>query len=84
LSVWHNGHVEEKGKIRLDPSRNPMAFDVEFQEGKHQGTTNLAIYAWDGAALKLCWVRDGDKHPPDFGTKPGDNRALLTLNRQAQ
>jgi RNA polymerase sigma factor (sigma-70 family) len=84
ISTWHNGHVEEKGKIKLDPSRNPMKFDVEFQEGKHKGTTNLAIYAWDGAALKLCWVRDGDKHPTDFGTKPGDNRALLILNRQAQ
>ena len=46
------------------------------------GKTDLAIYAWDGANLKLCWVKDGDKHPTDFATKPGDKRVLLILKRQ--
>jgi uncharacterized protein (TIGR03067 family) len=82
FSIWHGGHVEEKGKIKLDPSKKPTEIDFEFQEGKHEGKTNLAIYAWDGASLKLCWVGNGDQHPTDFGTKPGDNRVLLILKRQ--
>ena len=81
FEVWHNGHVEEKGTIRLDPSKNPMVIDFQFKEGTKKGKTDLAIFAWDGAKLKLCWVRDGDKPPADFTTKPGDNRALVVLNR---
>ena len=82
FGLWHDGHVEESGKIKLDPAKNPMEIDFEFRDGKRKGKTDLAIYAWDGANLKLCWVRDGDKHPTDFTTKPGDNRALLILNRE--
>jgi RNA polymerase sigma factor (sigma-70 family) len=82
FSLWHGGHLEEKGAIRLDPARSPMELDLQFQEGKHEGKTDLAIYAWDGANLKLCWVGGGDKHPADFTTKPGDNRILLVLKRQ--
>jgi RNA polymerase sigma-70 factor (ECF subfamily) len=82
FSILHNGHVEEKGTIKLDPSRNPREIDFHFQEGKHEGKTDLAIYAWEGANLKLCWVRDGDKHPTEFATKPGDGRVLLILKRQ--
>jgi RNA polymerase sigma factor (sigma-70 family) len=82
FSIWHHGHVEVKGTIRLDPSKNPREIDFQFQEGKHAGTTDFAIYAWDGANLKLCWVRDGDKHPTEFATKPGDGRVLLILKRQ--
>jgi hypothetical protein len=52
------------------------------QDGKKDGKTDLAIYAWDGANLKLCWVRDGDKHPSEFATKPGDKCVLVILKRQ--
>ena len=82
FSIWHNGHAEEKGKIKLDPSGNPMKIDFQFLEGKHEGKTDFAIYAWDGANLKLCWSGGGDKHPTDFATKPDDNRVLLVLKRQ--
>ena len=70
------------GNIKLDPSKNPMEIDFEFQDGKREGKTDLAIYAWEGANLKLCWVRDGDKHPSEFATKPGDKRVLVILKRQ--
>ena len=72
---------KEKGKIKLDPAKNPTEIDFQFEEGRHKGKTDLAIYAWDGANLKLCWVRDGDKHPTEFGTKPDDKRVLLLLKR---
>jgi RNA polymerase sigma factor (sigma-70 family) len=82
FSIWHGGHLEEKGTIKLDPTKSPMRIDFQFKEGKREGKTDLAIYAWDGANLKLCWVRDGDKSPTDFTTKPGDKRVLLILKRQ--
>lgn len=82
FSIWHGGKVEEKGTIKLDPSKDLTKIDFQFQEGRHAGKTDLAIYAWDGADLKLCWVREGDKYPTDFATKPGDERVLLTLKKQ--
>jgi uncharacterized protein (TIGR03067 family) len=82
FSIEHGGHVEERGTIRLDPSKEPSEIDLQFQEGKHEGKTDLAIYAWDGANLKLCWVREGEKRPTDFTTKPGDHRVLMVLKRQ--
>jgi uncharacterized protein (TIGR03067 family) len=82
FEVWHNGHVEEKGTIRLDPSKNPMLIDFQFKEGRKKGKTDLAIFAWEGVKLKLCWVRDGHQPPADFTTKSGDNRVLVILNRQ--
>ena len=82
FGIWHGDHVEMSGNIKLDPSKNPMEIDFEFQDGKREGKTDLAIYAWDGANLKLCWVRDGDKHPSEFATKPGDKCVLVILKRQ--
>jgi RNA polymerase sigma factor (sigma-70 family) len=82
FSIWHGGHVEEKGKIKLDPSRSPMEIDLQFLDGKHEGMTDLAIYAWDGETLKLCWGKQGSKRPTDFTAKPGDDRILLFLKCQ--
>ena len=82
FSIWHEGHVEERGKIKLDPSKDPKEIDFQFLEGKHEGKADLAIYAWDGEILKLCWGKQGTKHPTDFTTKPNDDRILLFLKRQ--
>jgi uncharacterized protein (TIGR03067 family) len=82
LNTWHGGHVEEKGTIRLDPSRDPKEFDVTFQDGKNAGKTYLAIYTWDGANLKFCMAKQGHPRPTDFTTTPGDNRVLVVVKRQ--
>jgi RNA polymerase sigma factor (sigma-70 family) len=82
FNTWHGGHLEEKGTIRLDPSRNPMEIDLTVLEGKNEGTTHLAIYAWDGANVKFCMVREGHPRPTDFTTKSGDNRVLVIMKRQ--
>jgi RNA polymerase sigma factor (sigma-70 family) len=82
FSVWHDGHVEEKGTIKLDPSRNPMEIDLQFQDGKHAGQTALGIYAWDGEELKLCGAGpDAGARPTDFTTTTRD-RFLVVLKRQ--
>jgi RNA polymerase sigma factor (sigma-70 family) len=84
FAIWSGGHVEEKGKIKLDPMKKPPEIDFQFEEGRHKGKTDLAIYALDADSLKLCWVRDGDKHPKEFATNPDDkNSVLMVLKRQA-
>jgi uncharacterized protein (TIGR03067 family) len=82
FNTWHGGHLEEKGTFRLNPSKNPMEIDLTVQEGKNEGKTHLAIYAWDGANVKFCMAREGEPRPTDFTTKRGDNRVLVVMGRQ--
>lgn len=83
FTLSHNGHVEEQGAIKLDPSRDPMEIDLKFQEGKNKGDTEPAIYAWDGANLKLCREKERHERPTGFTTKPNDHRFLLIFKRAA-
>jgi uncharacterized protein (TIGR03067 family) len=82
FSLWHDGHLEEKGTIKLDLSRNPKAIDFQFLEGRRDGQTDPAIYTWEGANLKLCLVREGEERPTDFTTKPGEKRVVAIMRRQ--
>jgi RNA polymerase sigma factor (sigma-70 family) len=82
FSTSDNGQVEEKGTIKLDPSKDPMEIDLRIMGGKHEGKTVRGIYAWDGADLKLCLGTVGSEtRPTDFTTKPKD-RFLVVLKRQ--
>jgi uncharacterized protein (TIGR03067 family) len=81
FTVTHNGHVEEQGTIKLDPTRDPMEIDLKFQEGKNKGETEPAIYAWDGANLKICRDKETHERPTAFATKPGDHRFVLIFIR---
>jgi RNA polymerase sigma factor (sigma-70 family) len=82
FNTWHGGHVEEKGTITLDPSRNPKEIDLTVQGGRNDGKAYLAIFAWDGANLKFCMVKGGHPRPTDFTTRPGDDRFLMVMKRQ--
>jgi RNA polymerase sigma factor (sigma-70 family) len=78
----HDGHVEEKGTIKLDPSKNPKEIDLEFKQGNKEGKTALGIYTWDGENLKLCFGEPGSgTRPTDFDAKPQD-RFLVIVKRQ--
>jgi RNA polymerase sigma factor (sigma-70 family) len=82
FSIWHDGKVEESGTIKLDPSKDPMEIDLQFQEGRKAGKTGPGIYAWDGENLKLCMGDpDGGTRPTDFTTKP-EERILIIFKRQ--
>jgi RNA polymerase sigma factor (sigma-70 family) len=82
FSTSHGGHIEQKGTIKLDPSKSPSEIDLQIQDGKDAGKTGLGIYAWDGATLKLCLgdLESGTR-PADFTTRP-DERVLVVLKRQ--
>jgi uncharacterized protein (TIGR03067 family) len=82
FSLSHDGKVEDKGTIKLDPSRSPREIDLQVREGKNEGKTGLGIYAWDGEDLKLCLGDlDGGTRPTDLTAMP-ENRVLIVLKRQ--
>lgn len=82
FNTWHGGHAEEQGTIALRASKNPKEIDLTVQGGRNDGKAHLAIYAWDGANLKFCTVKEGHPRPTDFTTKPGDGRFLVVMKRQ--
>jgi uncharacterized protein (TIGR03067 family) len=82
FSVADHGRVEEKGTIKLNPSKNPMEIDLRFQGGNKGEQTVLGIYTWDGENLKLCWGEPGGgTRPTDFTTTP-DGGFLVVVKRR--
>ena len=82
FSMVHDGKVEQSGTIKLDPSKNPMEIDLQFQDGKDAGKSALGIYAWDGEGLKLCTRGPGaGTRPMDFTSDPED-RLLIIFKRE--
>jgi uncharacterized protein (TIGR03067 family) len=82
FSVADHGRAEEKGTIKLNPSRNPMEIDLRFQGGGKEERTVLGIYTWDGEDLKLCWGEPGGgTRPTEFATTP-EGGFLVVVKRQ--
>jgi RNA polymerase sigma-70 factor (ECF subfamily) len=82
FSVADHGHVEEKGTIKLDPSKDPTEIDLRIRDRNNEEKTTLGIYTWDGENLKFCWGKPGDKkRPKDFTTTP-EGRFLVIVKRQ--
>jgi RNA polymerase sigma factor (sigma-70 family) len=84
FSIWHGGHSEEKGKIKVDPSKQPTELDLQFEEGKHAGKTAQGILAWEGENLKLCMGDpEGGTRPADFTSNPED-RVLIVFKKKSE
>jgi RNA polymerase sigma factor (sigma-70 family) len=80
--VADHGQVQEKGTIKLDPSKNPKEIDLRFRDKNDEEKTVLGIYTWDGENLKLCWGEPGgEARPTDFRTTP-EGGFLVVVKRQ--
>lgn len=63
--LYHTGTLrnEEPGQpIRLDPTKLPKAFDVEWSPGKFYH----GIYRFEGDTLTLCYSNPGQPRPTEF------------------
>jgi RNA polymerase sigma factor (sigma-70 family) len=82
FSVADHGEVQEKGTIKLDPTRKPKEIDLRIRDKNDEEKTVLGIYTWDGENLKLCWGEPGgQKRPTDFTTTP-EGGFLVIVKRQ--
>ena len=82
FSVADHGQVQEKGTIKLDPSKDPKEIDLRLRDRNDEEKTALGIYAWDGENLKFCWGEPGGgTRPKDFTSMP-ETRFLLIVKRQ--
>ncbi len=74
--------VVERGKYKLDPSKNPKEIDFDITEGPDQGKHQVGIYELSGDTLKVSVALPGaEKRPADFTTKPGTLTAVVVLKR---
>jgi uncharacterized protein (TIGR03067 family) len=71
-----------KGKIAVDATRRPKAFDLKFTSGPEKGNTNQGIYELRGDRWKICLDFRGQGRPTGFAAKPGSGYAVEVLRRR--
>jgi uncharacterized protein (TIGR03067 family) len=74
ITITIRGEMTFKFKIvKLDPTASPKTIDLRYIDGPDiGGNSQVGIYDWDGANLKVCWAPIGEtKRPKKFSTKPG-------------
>jgi uncharacterized protein (TIGR03067 family) len=70
------GGKTNKGTIKLDPSKNPAAFEAVL-EGS--GDVVLGIYEIKGDTLTMCWAGSNKERPAAF--KSDDGKTLVVYKK---
>ena len=66
------GQVNERGTIKVDATKKPMAIDLAIGEGSDAGKTQLGIFEVSGDTMKLHLdTPDAGQRPADFTPKEG-------------
>ena len=78
-----NGEVNERGTIKLDPSKKPMAIDLLITEGQDANKTQLGVLQITGDSImgKLSAPGTPDR-PTDF--TPADGYVVFVMTRKAK
>lgn len=64
--------VNERGTMKIDASRTPMAVDFLITEGEDAGKTQLAVVDVSGDTMRASLDRPGTgQRPADFAVKDG-------------
>lgn len=69
------------GRMRLDVSRRPKSFSIQFTRGPEKGNVNHGIYELKGDRWKICLATKGGPAPHDFVSEPGSGFAIEMLER---
>lgn len=74
------GVTNERGTIRLDTSKTPMAVDFFITDGPAAGTTQLGVIEVSGNAMRISLGNPGaELRPVDFTTS--DRVIVLLLSK---
>lgn len=61
---WIGSNVDERGTIKLDTSKKPMAIDLIIVEGGDAGKTQLGVFELSGDTLNLTFTTAGNTTRP--------------------
>ena len=85
LTSMRGDELDFKGRITLDPSKNPKTLDMELAEDAHgykTGEISKGIYLIEGDTLKWCNAAPGaDDRPEKFSNNAEKNHILLVFKR---
>ncbi|MBI3831647.1 MAG: TIGR03067 domain-containing protein [Planctomycetes bacterium] len=73
-----NAIGDDKGVIKVDASKKPMAMDIIGKEGPNKGKEYPAIYELKDDTMTICYDLSGQARPTEFKTKPGTKLFLMT------
>ena len=72
----------DEGTVKLNPAAKPKEMDIIGTDGPIKGKTILAIYEWDGDALRVCYDLSGKGRPAEFKSKADSQLFLVTYRRE--
>jgi uncharacterized protein (TIGR03067 family) len=75
-------NISDKGTLKLGEATTPKSIDIIGTEGPNKGKTYLAIYTFDGAALKICYSLDGKTRPTTFETTKANEYFLAVYEKK--
>jgi uncharacterized protein (TIGR03067 family) len=84
LAVERGGRTLFKGKMVLDPSREPKTLDWELTSKSGEKLVLKGIYDIDGDTLKYCHAAPPGSadRPKEFSTNEKEDHMLLVLKRE--
>jgi len=77
-----SGEAPDRGMLKVDSSKQPMAMDITGTEGPNKGRTILAIYKLEGERLTICYDLSGASRPSEFTTRTGTQLFLVIYARK--
>ena len=77
-----NGAVDERGTLKVDPTKKPMTIDFIITEGQDQGKTQLGLVEVTGDTVRFHLGGPGEgTRPADFTPGPGTGLIVATKKK---
>lgn len=74
--------VEEKGTIKLDPTKTPGHLDLSILEGPQQGMKQFGLYEIRDGVLRICVSMPGKERPKKIESPAGEELLLLEFKKE--
>ncbi len=78
-----DGKVFLAGASAVDPTQDPMTFDVSYTEGVSKGRSTLGIFRIEDGLLTICRRSPGQPRPSEFASTNGSGQILISYKRES-